>query len=65
MPPYGRTDQQLVRPDSEVARGRLSDVKKWFLQTPVVVVLDNGQALKAWEGKAPELDELLNTAFSR
>jgi thiol-disulfide isomerase/thioredoxin len=65
MPPYGNEKQQLVSPDSEIVRGRLSDTKKWFLQTPVVVVLHNGEALKAWEGKAPSLDEILNAAFGQ
>ena len=65
IPPYGNAKQQLVNPDSEIARGRLSDTKKWFLQTPVVVVLHNGQALKAWEGKAPSLDEILEAALGQ
>jgi len=65
MPPYGNEKQQLVSPDSEIVRGRLSEAKKWYAQTPVVVVLDNGQALKAWEGKAPSLDEILEAAFGQ
>jgi len=65
IPPYGNEKQQLISPDSEVVRGRLSDAKKWFLQTPVVVVLHNGEALKAWEGTAPGLDEILNAAFGQ
>jgi hypothetical protein len=65
IPPYGSEKQQSVSPDSEVTRGKLSDAKKWFLQTPVVVVLDNGRAVKAWEGTAPGLDELLDAAFGR
>ena len=65
IPPYGRADQQLVSPDSEVVCGKLSDAKKWFLQTPVVVVLHNGKTLKAWESTAPSLDELLNAAFGQ
>lgn len=65
MPPYGNEKQQLISPESEITRGRLSDKKKWFYQTPVVVVLDNGKALKGWEGKAPGLDELLNAAFGQ
>ncbi len=64
-PPYGKENQQLVSPDSEVVRGRLSDEKKWFLQTPVVVVLHNGEALKAWEGTAPTFNELLDAAFGQ
>jgi thiol-disulfide isomerase/thioredoxin len=65
MPPYGNEKQQLVSPNSKVTRGKLNDIKKWFVQTPVVVVLHNGQALKAWQGTAPGLDELLNAAFGQ
>ena len=65
MPPYGNKDQQLISPDSKVVRGFLNNTQKWFFQTPVVVVLDNGAVLKAWEGKAPDLDELLNAAFGQ
>jgi thiol-disulfide isomerase/thioredoxin len=65
MPPYGNEKQQLVSPDSEIIRGKLSEKKKWFLQTPVVVVLSDGVALKAAEGKALSLDEILEAAFGR
>jgi len=65
IPPYGDENQQLVRPDSEVNRGRVSEAKKWFVQTPVVVVIDNGRVLKVWDGLAPEFDELLNAAFGQ
>lgn len=65
MPPYEEGDLQLVPPNSQVNRGRVNDVKKWLVETPVVVVIDNGRVLKAWEGRAPELDELLNAAFGQ
>jgi hypothetical protein len=65
MPPYGNTAYPLVSPESKVTCGRLNDKKKWFLQTPVVVVLDKGMVLAAWEGEAPGLDELLNAALGQ
>jgi thiol-disulfide isomerase/thioredoxin len=65
IPPYGNEKQQLIKPDSTVTRGRLSDVKKWYVQTPVVVVLRDGKVIKAWQGYAPNLDELLNAAFGQ
>jgi hypothetical protein len=63
IPPYGGEKRQLISPDSNAVRGRLSDKKKWFFQTPVVVVLNDGAVSGAWEGKAPNLDEILNAAF--
>jgi thiol-disulfide isomerase/thioredoxin len=65
MPPYGDEKQQLVSPDSEVTRGKLNDIKKWLVQTPVVVVLNDGIVLKASEGKAFSLDEILEAAFGK
>jgi thiol-disulfide isomerase/thioredoxin len=65
MPPYEDGKQQLVKPDSIVTRGRLSEAKKWYVQTPVVVVLRDGKVLKAWQGSAPTFDELLNAAFGQ
>lgn len=65
IPPYGDENQQLVPSDSEVNRGRVSEAKKWFVQTPVVIVIDNGRVLRAWEGYAPELDELFSAAFGQ
>lgn len=65
MPPYGSDEQQLISPDVDVIRGKLSDKKKWFLQTPVVVVLNDGIAVGAYEGNAPGMDELLNAAFGQ
>lgn len=63
IPPYGNENQQLLKPDAPVIRGKLGDVKKWFVETPVVVVLKDGKVLKSWQGSAPNLDELLNTLF--
>ena len=65
MPPYGGTTQPLVNSETKVTCGRLNDKKKWFLQSPVVVIIDNGRVLKAWEGEAPGLDELLDAAFGQ
>ena len=65
MPPYGSEKQQLISSDADIVRGKLSDKKKWFVQTPVVVVLNDGTAVSAYEGKAPGIDELLNAAFGQ
>lgn len=62
MPPYGDENQQIVSADSGCLKGRL--MKKWFVTTPLVVVLLDGEVLATWEGTAPGLDELLDTAFS-
>ncbi len=64
MAPYAEPGQGPVASDSICTLGRLSDAKKWFVQTPVVVILLDGGVLGAWEGYAPNLDEIFDTAFS-
>jgi thiol-disulfide isomerase/thioredoxin len=58
VPPYA-SKQSLVPADSPVLRGKLDSSKKWYMQTPVVVVLKDGLVGKAWEGEVPQLDDLL------
>ena len=62
MPPYGDETQQLVSKDTLCSKGRL--LKKWFVTSPLVVVLFDGEVMATWEGTAPGLDELLEAAFS-
>lgn len=64
MPPYAEPGHGLVSPNSVCVRGRLSDVKKWLVETPVVTVILDGGVLGAWEGYAPNMDEILAAAFS-
>ena len=59
IPPYA-SKQSLVPADTPCLRGKLDSSKKWYMQTPVVVVLKDGLVGKAWEGEAPQLDEILN-----
>lgn len=65
MPPYEEGELQLIPSDADITRGKLSNRKKWFLETPVVVVLNDGIAVGAYEGRAPEMDELLDAAFGQ
>jgi len=65
MPPYEERELQLVPSESKINRGRLSDTKKWLVETPVVVVLRDGVMLKAWQGYAPDFDEIIEVAFGQ
>ncbi len=62
MPPYGNDTQQLVSQDTLCSKGRL--LKKWFVTSPLIVLLFDSEVLATWEGTAPGLDELLDTTFS-
>ncbi|MCD4831380.1 MAG: hypothetical protein K8R02_06175 [Anaerohalosphaeraceae bacterium] len=64
MPPYAEPGTGPVPGDSICTLGRLSDAKKWFVQSPLVVVLLDGRVLGVWEGNAPNLDEIFEAAFN-
>ena len=58
MPPYDK-DQTLKESISNY--GRLSDVKEWFVTTPAVALVKNGQVAQAWEEKAPNFETVLQS----
>jgi hypothetical protein len=60
VPPYATEQEQIIPVDTVCLRGKLDSSKKWYMQTPLVVVLQDGVAAKFWEGQTPQLDEILN-----
>jgi hypothetical protein len=60
IPPYASKQDSLVPVDTPCLQGRLDTSKKWYIQTPLVVVLRDGLVAKSWEGETPLLDEILN-----
>jgi thiol-disulfide isomerase/thioredoxin len=58
IPPYA-SKQGLVPVDTPCLRGKLDSSKKWYVQTPLVVVVQDGLVVKFWEGETPQLDEIL------
>ena len=64
VPPYGTRGQEPVPADTKCLKGRLDASKKWYFQTPLVVLLLDGAVVKSWEGKAPSLEDILNALGS-
>jgi thiol-disulfide isomerase/thioredoxin len=60
IPPYASAKDDIVPVGTPCLRGRLDSSKKWYIQTPLVVVMADGVVVKSWEGKAPQLDEILD-----
>jgi len=50
MPPYASASSGEAT-DSSWVVGRLSDAKRWFVQTPVVVRLENGRVVSVEQGR--------------
>jgi thiol-disulfide isomerase/thioredoxin len=61
IPPYASEKDNIVSVDTPCLRGRLDSSKKWYVQTPLVVVVQDGVAVKFWEGETPQLDEILTS----
>ena len=49
-PPH-RGGRRLVGPNSPCILGKLSDVREWFVTTPAVITLKDGQVIAASEGR--------------
>ncbi len=56
VPPYGRGP---VSENCPCTLGRLVETKEWFVTTPAVTLLTDGNVTSAWEEKAPDLDTII------
>jgi thiol-disulfide isomerase/thioredoxin len=64
IPPYGSEQDSLVAVDTPCLTGRLDSSKDWYIETPLVVVIQDGLVVKSWEIETPELDEILDAVFA-
>lgn len=60
IPPYASGKDDIVPGDTPCWQGRLDTSKKWYIQTPLVVLVVDGIVVKCWEGEAPQLNEILD-----
>jgi len=63
IPPYASEKDDIVPADTPCLRGRLDSSKKWYMQTPLVVMIQEGVVVKFWEGQSPKLDEILDAGL--
>jgi thiol-disulfide isomerase/thioredoxin len=59
VPPYGTAEQNPVPKDTTAISGKLDSSKKWYFETPIVALIENGKLIKYWQTNAPTLDEIL------
>ena len=64
VPPYASEKDSIVPVDTPCLRGRLDSSKDWYIQTPLVVVIQDGLVVKSWENETPQLDEILEAVFA-
>jgi thiol-disulfide isomerase/thioredoxin len=60
VPPYPTPEQDLVPKGTPAVRGKLSDEKQWYFETPVIVILVDGKVANVWQGEVPGIEQLLN-----
>ncbi|MCP4256963.1 MAG: hypothetical protein GY774_05480 [Planctomycetes bacterium] len=56
VPPYGRG---AVSENCPCTLGRLDQTKEWFVTTPAVALLTDGQVTSAWAEKAPDFETII------
>lgn len=59
VPPY---DSPI---ETNCLYGRLLDVKEWFITTPVIALLKNGDVKHTWEQELPALDGVLDNLYTK
>jgi hypothetical protein len=61
VPPYGQYPGHRgpISQNTPCTLGRLPETKEWFVTTPAVALLTDGQVLAAWEEKAPDFETIL------
>jgi hypothetical protein len=64
IPPYASEKDSIVPVDTPCLRGKLDSGKAWYIQTPLVVVIQDGLVVKSWEIETPQLDEILDAVFA-
>lgn len=65
IPPYGEGEEDLIPQDSPCIRGKIDQTVQWLVETPVIVVLNDGEVLRAWEGNAPTQEEIFQAIFTQ
>ena len=58
VPPYGNPIE------TNCLYGRLFDVKEWFITTPAIVLLKNGEVTQTWEQKLPDWGSVLDNIYA-
>jgi hypothetical protein len=53
LAPYAPAGKSLLPPDTPCVRGRVSDARDWFVETPTLLVLVDGAVVDAREGDGP------------
>ena len=57
LPPYAPEGQSLVSSDTPCLTGRVSQVRDWFVETPVVLALSDGVVVAAQAGETASLPQ--------
>jgi thiol-disulfide isomerase/thioredoxin len=65
VPPYGAVGPGLINEDNDCVLGKLDLSKEWFVTTPAISLMQDGNVLKSWKKTVPFFKELINTKYSK
>jgi thiol-disulfide isomerase/thioredoxin len=64
VPPYAQGNFNKVSPNTPVQLGKLDTGKEWFITTPAISMIQNGNVLQSWQDNVPVLAKLYKYACS-
>lgn len=66
VPPYAPYSEDIIFnfEGDNCITGRLQKDRKWYVATPLVVVLVDGVVIKSWPSKTPGYEEILEAVFA-
>lgn len=64
IPPYALPQDNPIPDETPCLTGKLDSTKKWYVLTPLIVVLTDGVVVNYWQAEVPSLDGILNAVFA-
>lgn len=64
IPPYAPEHESQIPSQTSCLAGKLDTTKKWYIKTPLAVLLVDGKLISFWENETPSLDEILDMIFA-
>jgi hypothetical protein len=61
LPPYEEIDAEIRESWAPYIKGKLDNRHEWYVATPIIMTLRNGQVSALWEERTPSLEEIFKS----
>jgi len=61
LPPYEEIDAEIRASWAPYIKGKLDNRHEWYVATPIIMTLHNGQVSALWEERTPNLEEIFKS----